>query len=44
MVITVIAKLSDATQKVSNGQLTVDVDCGTEDELKDIDKTTLLLF
>jgi methyl-accepting chemotaxis protein len=36
-VITTVAKLSDATQKVSNGDLTVHVDCGTEDELKDIE-------
>jgi methyl-accepting chemotaxis protein len=36
-VITAVAKLSAATQKVSNGDLTVHVDCGTEDELKEIE-------
>lgn len=36
-VITAISKLKEATQKVSNGDLTVNVDCGTEDELKDIE-------
>lgn len=36
-VITAVAKLKEATQKVSNGDLTLLVDCGTEDELKDIE-------
>jgi len=36
-VIMAIAKLSEATQQVSNGDLTMRVDCGTEDELKDIE-------
>lgn len=35
--ITAVEKLRDATQKVSAGDLTVIVDCGTEDELKEIE-------
>lgn len=35
--ITAVHKLRDATQKVSDGDLTVNVDCGTEDELKEIE-------
>jgi len=35
--ITAVHKLRKATQKVSDGDLTVNVDCGTEDELKEIE-------
>ncbi|NOQ81862.1 MAG: HAMP domain-containing protein [Methylophaga sp.] len=35
--ITAVHKLRDATQKVSDGDLTVNVDCGTEDELKEVE-------
>lgn len=32
-----VSKLKEATQKVSDGDLTVNVDCGTEDELKAVE-------
>ena len=35
--ISAVHKLRDATQKVSDGDLTVNVDCGTEDELKEVE-------
>ncbi len=35
--ISAVRKLSIATQKVSDGDLTVTVDCGTEDELKEVE-------
>ncbi len=35
--ITAVSRLKEATQKVSDGDLTVSVDCGTEDELKNIE-------
>tara|TARA_R110002050_G_scaffold9504_2_gene33451 strand:+ start:27237 stop:29249 length:2013 start_codon:yes stop_codon:yes gene_type:complete len=38
-VITAIVKLREATLKVSTGDLTVHVDCGTEDELKEIESS-----
>lgn len=35
--ITAVNQLKEATQKISDGDLTVAVDCGTKDELKDIE-------
>ena len=35
--ITAVQKLRAATKKVSEGDLTVNVDCGTEDELKEVE-------
>jgi len=35
--IAAVHKLRGATQKVSDGDLTVNVDCGTEDELKEVE-------
>ncbi|NOQ93997.1 MAG: HAMP domain-containing protein [Methylophaga sp.] len=35
--ITAVQKLRAATQRVSDGDLTINVDCGTEDELKEVE-------